>query len=367
MYTKYLGRVYLQSDSKMVILVVGVIYLLVGVGEGGKEKMMTGEVCEDEYVDCEARVAECDDKNYEVVLGMLTNCRETCRQHYRGREVSQEVEYLGGVNDTVRDVFGAVMPICEEKEGVDSVFRYSLLRHRLATLLQPAWVPPITEQGFMVEDLSNVMLGMLNVARMQKGKEAVEEKCMPEISCFNCQNLVEDKKECKVPKHSKKQLIIPMTPQLKDTLMENLHPLAEAWAGMRLLGSSVYGIRRYTRGAWLATHLDQLSTHVISAIINVGQKGNPWPLYIKDHDGETHKVYLEPGQVLWYESARLPHGRPEPFQGELYDNVFVHFKPASKQWHKGRVVYWERGDTPQYRVRLEKDKRGRKNIVREKP
>ena len=269
--------------------------------------------------------------------------------------------------DTVMHVFGAVMSICEEKEGVDSVFRYSLLRHRLATLLQPAWVPPITEQGFMVEDLSNVMLGMLNVARMQKGKEAVEEKCMPEISCFNCQNLVEDKKECKVPKHSKKQLIIPMTPQLKDTLMENLHPLAEAWAGMRLLGSSVYGIRRYTRGAWLATHLDQLSTHVISAIINVGQKGNPWPLYIKDHAGETHKVYLEPGQVLWYESARLPHGRPEPFQGELYDNVFVHFKPASKQWHKGRVVYWERGDTPQYRVRLEKDKKGRKNIVREKP
>ena len=31
--------------------------------------------------------------------------------------------------------------------------------------------------GFIVEDLSNVM---------QKGKEAVEEKCMTEISCFNC-------------------------------------------------------------------------------------------------------------------------------------------------------------------------------------
>merc|ERR1712013_442623 len=145
------------------------------------------------------------------------------------------------------------------------------------------------------------------------------------------------------------------SPQAQQEAADHPHdPPAEAWAGMRLLGSSVYGIRRYTRGAWLATHLDQLSTHVISAIINVGQKGNPWPLYIKDHAGETHKVYLEPGQVLWYESARLPHGRPEPFQGELYDNVFVHFKPASKQWHKGRVVYWERGDTPQYRVRLEK-------------
>ena len=33
------------------------------------------------------------------------------------------------------------------------------------------------------------------------------------------------------------------------------------------------------------------------------------------------------GEMLWYESARLVHGRPIPFKGEYYDNVFVHFKP----------------------------------------
>jgi len=355
---------------EMVVLVIGVICLLVGQGESGKERQMDGTVCEDEYIDCGDRAEQCEagggGADYEQLLGMLTSCRETCRQYYSGREVADEVEYLGGLNDTVRDVFGEEIPICDEKEGVNSVFRYSLLRHRLATLAQPAWVPSFTERGFVVEDLPNVMLGMLNVARMQKSKEAKEEQCVADISCFNCQDLVEDKKECKVPRHSKKQLIMPLTPQLKDTLMEALHPIAEAWAGMRLLGSSVYGIRRYTRGAWLATHLDQLSTHVISAIINVGQKGKPWPLYIKDHGGETHKIYLEPGQLLWYESARLPHGRPEPFEGEFYDNVFVHFKPASKQWHRGKVVFWERGDTPQWRVRVETDKKGRKNIIREK-
>ena len=30
--------------------------------------------------------------------------------------------------------------------------------------------------------------------------------------------------------------------------------------------------RRYRQGAWLATHTDRLSTHVISAIIHVGHK-----------------------------------------------------------------------------------------------
>ena len=38
-------------------------------------------------------------------------------------------------------------------------------------------------------------------------------------------------------------------------------------------GTSVYGIRRYSSGAWLASHLDKMETHVISAILNIGQKG----------------------------------------------------------------------------------------------
>ena len=46
-------------------------------------------------------------------------------------------------------------------------------------------------------------------------------------------------------------------------------------------------------------------THVISAIINVGQKvDKPWPLFIFDHEETAHKIYLQPGEILWYESAR---------------------------------------------------------------
>ena len=37
--------------------------------------------------------------------------------------------------------------------------------------------------------------------------------------------------------------------------------------------TSTYGVREYTRGAVLRRHVDKLSTHVVSAIINVAQGG----------------------------------------------------------------------------------------------
>ena len=51
-----------------------------------------------------------------------------------------------------------------------------------------------------------------------------------------------------------------------------------------------------------------------------------WPLYLVDNKGEQHKVVMKPGEMLWYESARLIHGRPQPLQGEFFDNLFIHFR-----------------------------------------
>ena len=67
--------------------------------------------------------------------------------------------------------------------------------------------------------------------------------------------------------HSGRQLILPLTNQLKDTILETLHPLAESWSGVRLLGTSVYGIRRYRAGSWLATHVDKASGLVWSSLV----------------------------------------------------------------------------------------------------
>ena len=54
-----------------------------------------------------------------------------------------------------------------------------------------------------------------------------------------------------------------------------MKPLLEAWVGgggsvsVPLEKTDMYGIRTYTRGARLLSHLDRESTHAVSLIINI--------------------------------------------------------------------------------------------------
>ena len=36
---------------------------------------------------------------------------------------------------------------------------------------------------------------------------------------------------------------------------------------------------------------------------------------------------------MWYESARLIHGRQWPMKGSFYDNIFIHYRPRG-DWYK---------------------------------
>ena len=132
-----------------------------------------------------------------------------CRAH------TEVVTMLGGLGDSVQDALGAPMPVCSAAQGVDSTLRFSLLRHRLATSLQPAWVPAFTREGIRVMEVPARLMGMINMARVQGIKMMEEEDCLAEVACFNCQKLVEDSKECKLPQHSGRQMIIPISQQLK--------------------------------------------------------------------------------------------------------------------------------------------------------
>ncbi len=66
----------------------------------------------------------------------------------------------------------------------------------------------------------------------------------------------------------------------------------------------------------------------MSAIINVDQEvDKDWPLIILDHEWNEHRLNMAPGDMLLYESAQALHGRPEPFVGNHYDNIFIHYAP----------------------------------------
>ena len=107
--------------------------------------------------------------------------------------------------------------------------------------------------------------------------------------------------------------------QVQEQVFKELRQGAEAWIGHRieLVGTALYGIRRYTRGARLQPHLDHLKSHVISAILNIAQDvDSPWPLQILDHSGRPHEVLLQPGEMVWYESASLVHARSRALNGQ---------------------------------------------------
>ena len=125
--------------------------------------------------------------------------------------------------------------------------------------------------------------------------------------------------------------LITLSDTLKIAVLKELKPVLEKWSGISLQASAVYGIRRYLPGAILDMHRDWMETHVVSAVINIEQDvDQDWLLQIEDHHYRTHKIRLQPGQILMYEGARLLHGRPEPLKGRSFANLFAHYKPAEK-------------------------------------
>lgn len=293
-------------------------------------------VCEDEYIDCQERAAkgECEGgiRNLSsVALAALVNCRFSCKQRYKDAlQLPKLVDELGGVEDTITDAFGVELDVCSMDDGMDRVMRLSVLRHRLTASRVKPWVPKFTDLGWEVTEIPKQLMGMIAV-ESSRGKME-NEPCLTDLAAINCQKMVEDETECWT-EHSQRMETLQLSEQMKTTLLTTLKPMAEKWSGVGLTGTSVYGVRRYKNNAWLSEHVDQMATHVISAILNVGQKGEPWPLFIMDHEDHMNRVFLEPGQMVWYESARLRHGRPKRFKGEFFDNVFVHFKPKDRKWY----------------------------------
>lgn len=111
----------------------------------------------------------------------------------------------------------------------------------------------------------------------------------------------------------------------------DLRPAHEAWSGMRLELSYCYGIRVYQRGTFLYSHVDRPS-HVISSTICVDSAlESSWPLHLEDIDGEVSQIDLAPGELVFYEGARLAHGRPYSLLGNYYAGIFVHYRPVGRR------------------------------------
>lgn len=121
--------------------------------------------------------------------------------------------------------------------------------------------------------------------------------------------------------------------RMNKEVLEALLPLHEAWVGgVELVPHLAYGLRVYRNDSNLLMHFDQQDTHVISSILHVdhGNNDEPWPLVIEDFHGNTNEVFLQSGDLLFYESSKCRHGRPKKYKGDFYSSLFLHYHP--KEW-----------------------------------
>lgn len=117
--------------------------------------------------------------------------------------------------------------------------------------------------------------------------------------------------------------------RLANEVMGDLQAAHEAWSGVALRPSNAYGLRLYRPTNTLTMHTDRLETHVISSIVHVDRDvDEPWPIVIEGYDGVSREVDLQPGQMLFYESAKCIHGRPRPMKGRYYTSLFIHYRPT---------------------------------------
>jgi hypothetical protein len=141
-------------------------------------------------------------------------------------------------------------------------------------------------------------------------------------------------------------------------------PYHEAWAGgIKLVPTSAYGVRLYRNQSSLVMHVDRVNTHVISSIVHITHEydddSRPWPLEIEGFDGALHSVSLQPGEMVFYESAKCFHGRLTEFRGKYYGSIFLHYMPVDASlWPYSEDVVlgavppsWSDGITHEYGAR----------------
>ena len=126
--------------------------------------------------------------------------------------------------------------------------------------------------------------------------------------------------------------VAPIFNNISQLIANILKPMLEKWTNTELSLVSTFGPRRYLRGSTVDTHVDKPDNRVIGAILNVGQGvQEDWILRIVDNIGIVRNLSMKPGDTVFYESAKVPHGRPSPLKGDFYDNILAHFVP--KHWN----------------------------------
>ena len=64
--------------------------------------------------------------------------------------------------------------------------------------------------------------------------------------------------------------LIKVSSAVQETTISILKPILQKWSKQKLSPNGLfYGMRRYSKGAWMSLHVDRLPSHIISVILQV--------------------------------------------------------------------------------------------------
>lgn len=109
---------------------------------------------------------------------------------------------------------------------------------------------------------------------------------------------------------------------LCEKLLEHLLPAIESLTGHKLYKTYSYA-RRYELGNELEPHRDRAACE-ITATLALGYEGKPWPIWVKDRQGQPHSFLLHAGDALIFRGSELPHWREKNTYGPS-SQVFLHY------------------------------------------
>lgn len=189
----------------------------------------------------------------------------------------------------------------------------------MVTKEENEYVPNYTKTGFHKARLPEPLLGEI-LEFFHKDATRDEDEFVPGDFIYSNNR----------PKGAASSTLKNLPDDLRQKIHDTLKPMMEDWCGQKLAPTYVHGIRTYKDKAVLKMHRDRIATHIISAILNIDQNvKKDWPLVIEDNVYREHQVILKPGDLVFYEGARLKHGRPQPLIGRSFSNIFCHFVPLS--------------------------------------
>lgn len=297
-------------DMKL-ILVLLVAYLLPNTSEGAKRPKS---------------------KNPD---GVCKVGNQKCGSGIKSSAIKKSNNEKAALSPVFYDLWGFPVNWTDSKDGWDEAKRKSLVQLFSQAVRQPKFVPAFTHTGYKKADIPPKLYQVILKNRLQH--QLSWEPCLPSAH-LNCDAILAN--GTKVSQRNIQLMALSDSQTVRQEIVDCLKPILESWTGIQLSGTStVYGIRRYLAGSWLSLHVDKWKTHVVSAILQIDQKvDQDWPLTVVNLQGEHEKIYLQPGQMLLYESAKVPHGRQFAFRGGYFDNIFVHFKPKSDCWYKEELA-----------------------------